>query len=141
MPAGFVTKQIRDGLKVLFSGKFWDDGAGVLTPISRKDATQHAEVLATGATIGTRAYGEALARVAVGATSAYSAEITASEVLLHASTRCFIRVIAASGTPTITNSDIPLEYGEKFHLRLTSGQRIGVIRDTSDGFLNIVPVA
>jgi len=46
MAAGFVTKQIRDGLKALFVGKFWDDGAGVLTPISRKDATQHAEVLA-----------------------------------------------------------------------------------------------
>jgi len=90
------------------------------------------------ATIGTRTYGAAATRVTVGGTSAQSAAITATEVLVHASTRCFI---AAGSNPTATTNDIPLESGEKFHMRITSGHKIAVLQDTSAGYLNIVPVA
>lgn len=99
-------------------------------------AKQDAQTAAT-ALIGTRKYGTALARVAVGVGSTQSSAITAAEVMVHASTRCFI---ALGVTPTATNADIPLEAGEKFHLRVTSGHKIAVLRDTDDGFLNIVPV-
>ena len=104
------------------------------------EAKQDSQISAT-ASIGTRAYGTPAARVAVGVATAYSSTIAATEVLLHASTRCFVQVVAATGTPAVTNDAIPLEAGEKFHLRLTSGLRIGVVRDTADGFLNIIPVA
>jgi len=104
-------------------------------------AANQATEIAALATIGTRAYGTPAARVAVASATAYSAAITATEVLVHANTRCFILAVAGTGTPTVDNTAIPLEAGEKFHLRVTSGQRIGVIRDTADGFLNIVPVA
>jgi len=117
--------------------------AAILAKIIAAPATEAKQdtALAATALVGTRAYAAPMTRVAVGSTSAYSEAVTATEVLLHASTRCFVQVVAASGTPTITTSAIPLEAGEKFHLRLTSGQRVGVIRDTADGFLNIIPVA
>lgn len=95
--------------------------------------------LAATVTIGTRAYGAALTRVTVAGTSAVSTAITGTEVMVHASTRCFIK--SGSGTPVATTDDIPLEAGEKFHLRITSGHKIAVIQDTAGGFLNIVPVA
>lgn len=88
------------------------------------------------ATIGTRAY-SAGQQVAIGAASAASTGLAATEVLLHASSRCFVRVATAA----TAGAGIPLEAGEKFHMRLNSGQQIHVIRDTADGFLNIVPVA
>lgn len=91
------------------------------------------------ATVGTRAYGTAENRLAINSAGAASSGITATEVLLHASSRCFVK--SGSGTPTATVNDIPLEAGEKFHMRITSGHKIAVIRDTADGFLNIVPVA
>lgn len=99
------------------------------------EAKQDAQTAAIG-TIGTRAYA-AGQQVAIGAASAASTGLTATEVLLHASSKCFVRV-AATATAA---AGIPLEAGEKFHLRLTSGQQVHVIRDTADGFLNIVPVA
>jgi ABC-type transporter Mla subunit MlaD len=88
------------------------------------------------ATVGTRAYAAPSARLAAGATDAATTGLAATEVLLHASTRCFVRAGAVA-----TVDAIPLEAGEKFHMRLASGQQIHVIRDTVDGFLNIVPVA
>jgi len=87
--------------------------------------------------VGTRAYGAGLARVAVAAASAQSAAIAATEVLVHASTRCFI---ATGLNPTATTNDVPIEAGEKFTLRITSGHKVAVIRDTADGYLNVVPV-
>jgi hypothetical protein len=89
-------------------------------------------------TIGTRAYGTPLARRSVGAASAQSGAVNATEVMLHASTRCFV---ATGVNPTATADSIPLEAGEKFHMRITSGHLIAVIRESADGFLNIVPVA
>lgn len=112
--------------------------ASILAKIIAAPATEAKQdsAIAAIATIGTRAYG-AGQRVEFGATSAESTGLEASEVLLHASERCFIRVAAAA----TASAGIPLEAGEKFHLRLTSGQQIHVIRDIADGFLNIVPVA
>lgn len=89
-------------------------------------------------TVGTRAYAAALTRVSVASSSAQSAAITGTEVLVHASTRCFIK---SGANPTATTNDIPLEAGEKFHLRITTGDKIAVIRDSADGFLNVIPVA
>lgn len=88
--------------------------------------------------IGTRLYGTPLNRVGVSSSNAQSAAISATEVMLHASVRCFV---ISGSSPAATVNSIPLEAGEKFHLRITSGHKIGVLRDTTDGFLNIVPVA
>lgn len=89
--------------------------------------------------IGTRTY-STVERVGVASTAAQSAAITGTEVLLHASTRCY--VLAGSGTPAPSaTTGIPLEAGEKFHMRITSGHKIGVIRDSADGFLHVVTVA
>lgn len=101
------------------------------------EAKQDTQTTAIGK-IGTRAYGAALTAVAVASTSAQSAAITGTEVLVHASTRCFIK---NGASPTATADDIPLEIGEKFHLRITTGDKIAVIRDTADGVLNVIPVA
>lgn len=88
--------------------------------------------------VGTRAYG-AVERVVVGAASAQSAPVLATEVMLHASVKCYFLVgtdpTAAAGT------SIPLEMGEKFHLKIESGKRIAVVRDSADGYLHVVAVA
>lgn len=103
------------------------------------EAKQDAAIAAT-ATIGTRAYGTAATRVAYSGTSAQSATIAATEVLLHncGEGRCYVK---AGSSPTATVNDIPLEAGEKFHLRVTSGHRVAVLQDSAAGSLNIVPVA
>lgn len=91
------------------------------------------------ARIGTRSYGTGQ-RLAVGATSVATASgIDAKEVLLHASTRCFIKTGAAP-TAVATGDSIPLEAGEKFHMRIVRGEKLAVIRDTADGFLHVIPV-
>lgn len=95
------------------------------------------DLLPAVAVIGTRAYGT-VERVTVGSTSAQSAAKTATEVLLHASVKCYV-LVGANPTAAPATS-IPLEAGEKFHMRITSGQKIAVIRDTADGFLHIVNV-
>lgn len=96
--------------------------------------------LAGQATIGTRGYGTALTRLAYTGTSAQSGAITGTEVLLHncGDGRCYIK---AASSPTATASDIPLEAGEKFHLRITSGHKIAALQDSVAGNLNIIPVA
>lgn len=114
--------------------------AAILAKIIAAPATEAKQDAAAAllATVGTRAYatGE---RVSVGAASAQSSAIAATEVLLHATVRCFV---LAGAAPTAANTtSIPLEPGEKFHMRITSGHKIAVIRDTADGFLNINPVA
>lgn len=77
-----------------------------------------------------------------GAGQVRSAAVTASEVLLHASVRGFFRVGDSAVSATVGAGSIPLESGEKFHLRITSGQFISFIRDgASDGSLTIMPVA
>lgn len=81
----------------------------------------------------------ATSRVAVGAASAQSAALTAREVMLHASVRCFVK-IAADPTAAATDS-FPLEAGEKFTTKITSGHKVGVIRDFADGFLHITLIA
>lgn len=126
---------------VAVTGTFWQatqpiSAAALPLPSGAATAANQTAEITALATIGTRAYG-AGQQVAVGATSAASSGLAATEVLLHASTRCFVRVATAATAA----AGIPLEAGEKFHLRLNSGQQIHVIRDTADGLLNIVPVA
>lgn len=90
--------------------------------------------------VGTRKYGT-VTRVDVGADSALSTVIAATEVMLVASEKMYVLPVAGSGTPTVSAATgIPLEAGEKFHLQITSGQRIAHIRDAVDGKLHIVPV-
>jgi hypothetical protein len=90
-------------------------------------------------TSGTRRYGAGV-RQAVGSTSAATSAISAGEVLLHASVKCFVK--AGTDPTAVANGDsIPLEIGEKFHMRIAHGEKIAVIRDTADGFLHVVPVA
>jgi hypothetical protein len=105
------------------------------------EAKQDTEIAAVNR-IGTRAYGT-VQRVAVTASTAICNAIAATEVLLHAKgAACYVQAVAATGTPTVDPATaIPLEAGEKFHMRITSGQRIATIRDTADGFLHIAPVA
>jgi len=92
------------------------------------------------ALIGTRAYGAPATRLAYSGSSAQSAAIAATEVLLHncGTGRCFV---ASATNPTATTDSIPLEPGEKFHLRITSGHKIAALQESTGGNLNIVPVA
>ena len=71
-----------------------------------------------------------------------STAITATEVLLHASVRGFFRVGDNAVAATVGPGSIPLEAGEKFHLRIASGEFVSFIRDGgTDGSLTIMPVA
>ncbi|CCF19167.1 protein of unknown function [Pseudorhizobium banfieldiae] len=90
--------------------------------------------------VGTRAYGAA-SSMPVSDTTVLSSPIIAGEVLLHASEKMYVAAVAETGTPTITDeTGIPLEAGEKFHMQITTGQRIAAIRDLVDGVLHIAPV-
>jgi hypothetical protein len=64
--------------------------------------------------------------------------INANEVLVHASARCFIAV--GDSTVAATSAGIPLEAGEKFHLKLNYGQYIAAIQDTAAGTVNVITV-
>lgn len=116
--------------------------ASILAKIISSPATeakQDAAIAAT-ATIGTRAYGT-VQRIDVASATALSTPIAATEVLLHASVKQYVLAVSGTGTPTVSASTgIPLEAGEKFHMRITSGQRIATIREDTDGFLHIAPV-
>jgi hypothetical protein len=96
---------------------------------------------------GTRAYNFAQAtRTAVGATSSSAQEIgtlaASREVMLIASTRCFIRFGAS--TVTAANATdaalLALPADAMFHMRLPSGVTHYTIIATADGFVSIVPV-
>jgi hypothetical protein len=97
---------------------------------------------------GTRAYNfDQATRTAVGATSSSAQAIgtlaASREVMLIASTRCFIRFGTLSvGAANATDANLlPLPVDAMFHLRLPSGvTHYTVIRDTADGFVRIVPV-
>jgi hypothetical protein len=98
-------------------------------PVSR-DAVRH---------IGTRPYDWAsIERVAVSSTSAQSAAISANEVTVHASTKCYI--LAGANPTAAASTSIPLEAGEKFSFQIPAGHKIAVIRDSADGYLHIAPV-
>lgn len=71
-----------------------------------------------------------------------STAVAATEILVHASVRGFIRVGDNAVAATVGAGSIPLAADEKFHLRITSGQFVSFIRDgASDGSLTIMPVA
>lgn len=92
----------------------------------------------------TRGYGYASGQriTTAGTGQVRSVAIDAAEVLLHASGRGFFRVGDAAVSAAVGAGSIPLEAGEKFHLRITSGQFISFIRDGStDASLTIMPVA
>jgi len=90
--------------------------------------------------IGTRKYGTVDPLEVTGASN-LTAAITATEVMLHAKVAMYVLAVAGTGTPTVTaETGIPLEVGEKFHMRITSGQRIAAIADDADGVLYVVPV-
>lgn len=116
--------------------------ASILAKIISAPATEAKQdsVIAGQATIGTRSYGTAATRLAYSGTSAQSGTITGTEVLLHncGDGRCYVK---AASNPTATVNDIPLEPGEKFHMRITSGHKIAALQDDAAGNLNIVPVA
>ncbi|MEP2103086.1 MAG: hypothetical protein ABJP02_04920 [Parasphingorhabdus sp.] len=131
-----------DGLETLLADNATDTGlAAIVTALSGAATDSKLDELLTAmGTIGTRAYGANVPAVnSVAASSRTAAGIVATEVLVHASKRCFIKV--GDNTVNATAADIPLEDGEKFHLKITSGQFIAAIRDTEDGVLNIITVA
>lgn len=77
-----------------------------------------------------------------GAAAVRSTAIAAAEVLLHASARGFVAVGDATVVASVGAGSIPMEAGEKFHLRLTSGQHVSFIRDgAADASLTVMPVA
>lgn len=140
-----ATQPVSIANPVAVTGTFWQatqpiSAASLPLPTGAGTAANQATAIAAIATIGTRAYGTAETRVAYTGTSAQSAAITATEVLLHncGTARCYVK---AASNPTATVNDIPLEAGEKFHLRITSGHKIAAIQDSAGGNLNIVPVA
>lgn len=89
-------------------------------------------------TIGTRAYQAGISPLTVTTSNSASVAITAGEVTLCnvGTSRCFVR----AGS-TATANDIPIEAGEKFTLRITSGEAINAITASGSTTLNIVPVA
>lgn len=130
-----MTIQVRDASGAFQTIATIDD----LTALVATQAKQDAETAAVNR-VGTRAYGTTVTRLGYTGTSAQSGAISATEVLLHncGSGRCFIK---AGSAPTATANDIPMEPGEKFHLRITSGDKIAALQDSAVGNLNIVPVA
>lgn len=118
------------------------DGPGVAA-LSSIDAKTPALVESTG----TRGYDLANnLRQAVLSTSSAAVALPAlggsRELMLHPSTRCFIRFgdsnVAAA---TVGNGQLVIEPGERFHLRIPVGvTHFRVIRDTTEGFLNITAV-
>lgn len=101
-----------------------------------------ASVPAVASTTRAYAYAAGQRLTTSGAGQVRSAALAAEEVLLHASGRGFFRVGDNTVAAGIAAGSIPLEAGEKFHLRITSGQFISWIRDGgSDVSLTIMPVA
>lgn len=97
-------------------------------------------VAAEAATVGTRAYGPAEQIAVTAAGTVRSAAIAADEVMLASDVDAYVRVGDGSVTAAPATG-LPLFAGSPFHLRLTAGQRIAVIRrGTVDGTLSIVPV-
>jgi hypothetical protein len=97
-------------------------------------------------TIGTRALdwavpGTGAQKLGIGASSTSSTAIPATEVLLHATVDCFFTVGSDPLTAANAAGSLPLLAGEKFTLRITSGQKVAVIRNVSSGDLFILPVA
>ena len=96
---------------------------------------------------GTRAYDWAAGlRQAVAATSSAAVAFPtlgiSREVMLHASTRCFIRMGGSDvAAASVSAGQLVLEAGERFHVRLPAGvTHFRLIRDTADGFLNVTAV-
>lgn len=98
---------------------------------------------------GTREYNLAQAsRTAIGSASSAAVAIgalgTSREVMLIASTRCFVK-LGASGVAAAAATDpdvLALPADAMFHLRIPAGvTHFRVIRDTADGFLRVIPVA
>ncbi|WP_309628222.1 hypothetical protein [Brevundimonas sp.] len=80
-------------------------------------------------------------RVAVAAANAASAEINdAGEVMLHATTDCYVTVAALDPVANAATNAFPMLAGEKFHLQINVGDQFGVIRASADGYLFILPV-
>jgi hypothetical protein len=117
----------------------------IVTAVNAPSGTQPlptgAATAAAQATIGTRAYSAGVTALACTTSDATSAAITtgSGEVLVHnrstSANTAFIRVNA-----TATANDIPVEPGEKFHLRITSGQTVHAICAAGTATLNLVPV-
>lgn len=77
----------------------------------------------------------------VGSASAASVALTLpkGEVILHAEGDCYF---AFGSSPTVTAATgYPLIAGEKWAIRLASGQRIAAIQKTAGSNLYIIPVA
>lgn len=98
---------------------------------------------------GTREYNLAQGtRTAVGSASSAAIAIgtlgASREVMLIASTRCFLK-LGASGVAAAAAADtdvLALPADAMFHLRIPAGvTHFRVIRDTADGFLRVIPVA
>lgn len=98
---------------------------------------------------GTRQYNFAQAtRTSIAATSSSAVAIgtlgTSREVMLVASSRCFVK-FGASGVSAAAAADtdvLALPADAMFHLRIPDGvTHFRVIRDTADGFLRVTPVA
>lgn len=119
-------------------GEKQDAGNVLLEAVA--DALTDAILPALTGKVGTRRY-DTGTRVNVGPDSALSTAIAATEVMLVASAKMYVLPVAGTGTPEVTvETGIPMEAGEKFHLQITSGQRIAHLRDTADGTLHIFPV-
>lgn len=118
--------------------------AAVLAKLTADPSTATGQAASLAATnlIGTRAYSTSGTRVTVSGTSAQSAAITATEVTMcfvgTAGTYCYVRT---GSNPTATTNDMPLIAGALVTRRITSGDKIAAIQDTTGGFLNFVPVA
>jgi hypothetical protein len=113
-------------------------------PPEAEDAIRAGSIEVTSLTNTTRLYDHANGqRIAIQAAATVSGAINAREVLLIATSACYVK---SHADPTAGNAagnaagNFYMTAGEKFHMQLASGHKIGCIRDTADGGLFILPV-
>ena len=90
----------------------------------------------------TRAYETASGqKVAIGDAHTESDPIDAIEVMLRPTVDCFVTVGEDPEASADNGASFPLWAGESFHLKISPGDRISVVRESLDGDLYIMPVA
>ena len=78
---------------------------------------------------------------AIGATSARLGPFNSQEILIHSSVRTHIKVGDSTVVAANASGNMPIEKGEKFHLRINQGQYIAFIQDSEAGTIAVVPTA
>jgi hypothetical protein len=79
-------------------------------------------------------------RIAIGAASAQSSALTEGTYYVCANVACFLAV-GSNPTAVATGTSLPLFGASIWRTYVTPGDKIAVIRDTTDGYLWLIPAA